>query len=274
MARHYGGDFTLSGLGIHLDWIEGLMTEWFEVKVRARLGPDEADDKEIDILGRKLKWTDSGIQYQADPKHRDMTLESFGLGPGSKGLKVTGKVEEPPEDEKELEPAEASEFRAVAARMNYMAQDCPDIQFATKEVCREMASGLRPSGWPGTSSSGRRPCSSSGGSTTSRGSRWSRTAIGPDAGGHCGVLMRGEHCLKTWSTTQGPIALSSAEAEYYAMVDGVVRAFGAQAMCGWSGPKARSSSAPTRVPPKALPAEEAWARPGMCRHVCCGSSKP
>ena len=43
--------------------------------------------------------------------------------------------------------------------------------------------------------------------------------------------MRGEHCLKTWSTTQGPIALSSAEAEYYAMVDGVVRAFGAQAMC-------------------------------------------
>ena len=43
--------------------------------------------------------------------------------------------------------------------------------------------------------------------------------------------MRGGHCLKTWSVTQGPIALSSAEAEYYAMVDGVVRAFGAQAMC-------------------------------------------
>ena len=54
-------------------------------------------------------------------------------------MKVTGKVEEPPEDEKELEPAEASEFRAVAARMNYMAQDCPDIQFATKEVCRGMS---------------------------------------------------------------------------------------------------------------------------------------
>ncbi len=85
------------------------MKEWFEVKVRARLGPDETDAKEIDVLGRKLVWTDSGIQYQADPKHRDIILEKFGLGPGSKGLKVTGKVEEQAEDGKELEPAEASE---------------------------------------------------------------------------------------------------------------------------------------------------------------------
>ena len=45
-----------------------------------------------------------------------------------------------------------------------------------------------------------------------------------------GVTMRGPHCLKTWSATQGPTALSSAEAEYYAMVDSVVKAMGIQAM--------------------------------------------
>ena len=43
--------------------------------------------------------------------------------------------------------------------------------------------------------------------------------------------MRGPHCLKTWSATQGPIALSSAEAEHYAMVDNVVKALGVQTMC-------------------------------------------
>ena len=46
-----------------------------------------------------------------------------------------------------------------------------------------------------------------------------------------GVIMRGPHCIKSWSVTEGPIALSSAEAEYYAMVDGVIKAMGVQTMC-------------------------------------------
>ena len=41
-----------------------------------------------------------------------------------------------------------------------------------------------------------------------------------------GVWFLGHHCIKTWSATQGSIALSSAEAELYAMVDGVTRAKG------------------------------------------------
>eukprot|EP00973_Karenia_brevis_P077430 10758021-Karenia_brevis.AAC.1 len=36
----------------------------------------------------------------------------------------------------------------------------------------------------------------------------------------------GEHGIKTWSATQGAYALSSAEAELYAMVEGVTRAKG------------------------------------------------
>ena len=42
--------------------------------------------------------------------------------------------------------------------------------------------------------------------------------------------MRGKHCLRTWSTTQGAIALSTAEAELYAMVDGVLRMKGIKSM--------------------------------------------
>ena len=35
--------------------------------------------------------------------------------------------------------------------------------------------------------------------------------------------MIGAHCIKTWSTTQGAVALSSAEAEFYALVDAVIK---------------------------------------------------
>ena len=38
--------------------------------------------------------------------------------------------------------------------------------------------------------------------------------------------MLGSHCTKTWSCTQGAYALSSAEAEFYAMIEGVTRAKG------------------------------------------------
>ena len=39
-----------------------------------------------------------------------------------------------------------------------------------------------------------------------------------------GCILLGKHCIKTWSSTQGAVALSSAEAEFYAMVDGVQKA--------------------------------------------------
>ena len=38
--------------------------------------------------------------------------------------------------------------------------------------------------------------------------------------------MLGSHCIKTWSATQGAYALSSAEAEFYAMIEAVTRAKG------------------------------------------------
>ena len=38
--------------------------------------------------------------------------------------------------------------------------------------------------------------------------------------------MRGRHCSKAWCSTQGAVALSSAEAEFYAMIEAVIRAKG------------------------------------------------
>ena len=40
--------------------------------------------------------------------------------------------------------------------------------------------------------------------------------------------MLGKHCIKTWSASQGAYALSSAEAEFYSMIEAVTRA---KALC-------------------------------------------
>jgi len=75
----HGDDFTFCGLEKDLDWITGLIKTWFEIKVRATLGPDDDDDKEVVILGRTLRWKTWGIEWEADPKHRRIILEYFGF---------------------------------------------------------------------------------------------------------------------------------------------------------------------------------------------------
>ena len=38
-----------------------------------------------------------------------------------------------------LDGPRATEFRGIAARANYLAQDRPDLQFSVKEICRTMS---------------------------------------------------------------------------------------------------------------------------------------
>ena len=64
------------------------------------------------------------------------------------------------------------------------------------------------------------------------------TVSDSDWGGNCkerkstsgGAWFMGGHCIKTWSCTQGAFALSSAEAEFYAMIEAVVRSKGLRSL--------------------------------------------
>ena len=49
--------------------------------------------------------------------------------------------------------------------------------------------------------------------------------------------MVGKHCIRTWSSTQPSVTLSSGEAEYYSMVKGTIEGIGLQTLAqdlGWS----------------------------------------
>ena len=125
------------------------MGEWFEIKVRALLGSDAEDDKEVTILGRTVRWTKDGIEYEADKKHRDMLIDHFGFKDGTKGLTVNGsKVDnekEDPEGKTPLDKEEAKIYRGLAARLNFLSLDCPDLQFPIKECSKDMANPTRDS---------------------------------------------------------------------------------------------------------------------------------
>ena len=56
----HGDDFTFTGTNAELNKVE----KWYDVKVRGRLGNDADDTKEITVLGRTLRWTEDGFEYE------------------------------------------------------------------------------------------------------------------------------------------------------------------------------------------------------------------
>ncbi len=145
----------------------------------------------------------------------------------------------------DLGSKEATEFRGLAARMNFLGLDCPDLQFPVKQVSREMSSPIIGS-WDRIKKVARYLLSRDKVVWQFRWQdepRYAHTSSDSDWGGISGdrkstsggVWMLGSHCIKTWSSSQGPIALSSAEAEFYAMVEAVTRSKGLLGLAGELG---------------------------------------
>ena len=134
------------------------------------------------------------------------------------------------ETEKALEGATATLYRSMVMRLNYLAQDRPDIQFACKELAKGMSSPTE-GHWQSLKRLGRylvfRPRLVLNYDYQSH-STFLDSRVDTDHAGcirtrkstNGGALTLGKHCLKSWSTTQAVTALSSGEAEYYGVVKG------------------------------------------------------
>ena len=136
-------------------------------------------------------------------------------------------------------------YRALVAHANYLAQDRPDIQFATQELCREMiAPTVR--GWNGLKRlaryllgnpryvqefrrQGSHPKLIAWVDTDYAGcNRTRRSTSG-------GIVVNVIHVVKSWSSTQKIVALSTGEAEYYGMVKGATMGIGVKSLMGDMG---------------------------------------
>ncbi len=157
-------------------------------------------------------------------------------------MRTNSKASEGVEDEEHgdageaLGSADATVFRALAARANYLAQDRPDIQYAVKEIARRMS---RPTGrdWILLKRLARYLLGAPRGvlkyywqDMPSRfdvfvDSDWAGCkATARSTNG--GAARFGWHTIKTWSSTQTIVALSSGEAELYSLTKGAAQTLG------------------------------------------------
>jgi hypothetical protein len=241
-ALVHGDDYAIVGEDAELNWIESEIRKEFEIKT-TRFGPGShrrgrqaapvgpvGEKSEVSILGRILEWRDEGITFEADPRHAEIIIRELGLAEGkpvtTPGVKAPVDTEE--EEGEELQNAEATKYRSIAARVNYLALDRGDLTYAAKEGSRKM-SKPHERDWGMLKRVGRylkyRPRAvlwyrwqeDNGHVEAFTDSDWAgcrmtrRSTTG-------GALMRGDHLLKTYSKTQTTIALSSGEAELYATV--------------------------------------------------------
>lgn len=152
------------------------------------------------------------------------------------GGKRVKKAEIAEETSPRLSAEDATEFRALCARANYLAQGRPDLAFACKELCREMSSPSEKS-W---SRLVRMVKHILGEMRIVYEHVWQDPVCNVDVftdTGHAGCLatrrstsggaiMMGRHLCKHWSSTQATIALSSGEAELIGVVKGASRGMG------------------------------------------------
>ena len=225
-ASVHGDDVTVKASSEDAEWLIQKFKERNEIKTQM-IG--EAVDliKQLQILNRTVRWSSRRLWIEADPRHGKEVIKALGLE-GASPVPTPGvaaKVETTVEDndgsiDPELGHEETTMFRAVAARLNCLSQDQPDITFATLKLCSKM-SRLDAQDLNNTKRVGRFLVGSPRvgclfewqahpsdlhalADADWAGSR--KSASG-------GMMVHGKHLIKAWTNQQSIVATSSAEAE-------------------------------------------------------------
>ena len=99
-------------------------------------GEEMAEGIEGRLLNRVVRCTRDGWEIEPDQRHADLIVKELDLE-GAKEVITPGEKDpkgKAVDDEEELGPEEATRYRALVARANYLAADRPDTMFAVKEL--------------------------------------------------------------------------------------------------------------------------------------------
>ena len=239
----HGDDFLSSGTDSSLDWMRTEMAKHLEIKTQ-RIGP-KTPERSLTFLGRVVSWESGGIRYEADPRHHELVIAGLGLKNGKPAVTpgVSGQCDI--RDEKDdtnplLKGVDATAYRAISARLNFLAQDRADLQYSVKEASRWM-SAPRTQDWEVLRRIGRyllyKPRSTvfykwqkqPNELTIFTDTDWAgcKTTRRSTSGG---VILHGDHMIKSYSKMQNLVSLSSAEAELYGVVRASSEALGCQSL--------------------------------------------
>ena len=134
----HGDDFLIVGVHMALRWFKGILEQKYDIKSQI-LGPELTSCREIKILNRIIRWTPHGLEYEPDQRHADAVIESLGLQQARTVSTPLTTESDDGEPGNVLNAMEASHYRSVCARINFLAHDRPDLQFASKFASKFMA---------------------------------------------------------------------------------------------------------------------------------------
>jgi len=204
------------------------------------LGPSKelGDVQEVRCMNRILRYVqpafkgdDAGyIEWEADPRHLEILMASLGVKEDSKPLGQPCAKMDKAADTTPLDAEAVTNYRSNVMRLSYLAQDRADVQFASKELARSMQG---PTQWDQQQLKRAVRYLKGAGRVVQRFHQQGvpkRLTVFTDSdfagcvrtrkSTSCCMVFWGQHLLKSTSTTQAVISLSSGEAEFYSAVKG------------------------------------------------------
>ena len=123
-------DILVSGDEPNLNWSYERLKKHYEVK-RSIVGPGYLSSDVF--LGRPIRWTDAGLEWAANTKHVKSLLTDHKMSQ-CKAMSTPLTMDQISMDERDsgelLNWEDARRFRGSVARINYLAQDRPDLSLA------------------------------------------------------------------------------------------------------------------------------------------------
>jgi hypothetical protein len=132
-------DFLRAGDEVQMDWLYKELSLEYDLKVQ-KVSGDSRRNQEAKFLNRTIRVTDEGIQIMGGEKHAQILLREWGME-NCKGLDnpVGAPVKDVLEERIPMDPDDAWKYRRGTVRVNYMAQDRPDLGVAAKMLSQFMA---------------------------------------------------------------------------------------------------------------------------------------
>ena len=236
----HGDDIVAAGEQKDLERLLARLRERFELKHKF-LGRGCGKHQTIELLNGKVTLENTCITIEADARHVNLIIQEAGVKEGNgRQTPIDQQIIDEINRGEPMTLSEARRYRGLAARLNYLALDRPDLKIAAMHASRVMSAPYT-GAWKAIKAVGRylrdRPrlvwkyafqddseqlytCTDSdwGGDRRER-----KSTSG-------GAIWKGCHLIKAWAKGQGAIALSSMEAELYAAVFGATEMKGIQGL--------------------------------------------
>ena len=138
----HGDDIMAVGDAPQAQWLDRELRKVYEIKSEIVDG-----SKDGEILNRRIRKTARVWELEADNRHAKIAVEIGSAWLGTKGTGRTPlgstRLKGDQRDASAIDDNEASLYRAVIGRCNYLASDRPDIAYSCTDLARAMSGPKR-----------------------------------------------------------------------------------------------------------------------------------